>query len=93
MKFDVTYYDFDRNENTMKDGHHLDVDADNAAGAVRAAIGRLADISPDYDSITEATAENEDGTTVAAYRIDSGEWEVHTYDFNGDDLSFSAFNA
>ena len=38
MKFDVTYYDFDRDYNTMRDGHHLDIEA---ADAVRSLIERI----------------------------------------------------
>lgn len=93
MKFDVTYYDFDRDDNTMKDGHHLDIEAADAAEAVGVLIRRLSLTSPEYPSITEVDAEDEDGTTAAAYRVGESEWELHIYSPSGDDLSFCAFNA
>jgi len=93
MKFDVTYYDFDRDDNTMKDGHHLDIEAADAAEAVGALIRRLSLTSPDYPSVTEAVAVDGDGTTAAAYRVGESEWELHIYSPSGDDLSFCAFNA
>lgn len=93
MKFDVTYYDFDRDDNTMKDGHHLDIEAADAAEAVGALIRRLSLTSPDYSSVTEAVAVDGDDTTAAAYRVGESEWELHIYSPSGDDLSFCAFNA
>lgn len=90
MKYNVTYYDFDRNDNTMKDGHHMDVEAQDAIEAVNNALRWLSDNSYDYQSVTEATAEDENGTMATAYRTDADEWELHTYSPSGDELSFRA---
>lgn len=80
--FDVTYYDFDRSENTMSDGHHMDVEAVTLLGAIHNALKQLADYDEgtqgwdDYLSITEVNVRDEHAD-VTAYRVGEKEWEIH----------------
>ena len=97
MIFDVNYFDFDRNENTMNDGHHCSVDATDPAEAVGAFIRDCARYEEgtlghrDYLAITDVEAEDED-VIVTAYRIDDNTWEQHVYSPDGSD-TYTTFKA
>lgn len=89
MKFDITYYDFDRAENSTRDGHHCDIEARSATQAVLDFLSWQASYElgtqgrEDYERITEVGSRDDD-VLVSAYR-DGEAWEVHVYIDNVDE--------